>query len=102
MFTWYEELPADVESARSLGLCRIGAAALLAGVPSIAIRAADCLLRISPDPRVLRPVVLGGQVRSREIAESNMRGGYLGVSPADALADFLTLVERLQPALSDS
>jgi hypothetical protein len=31
-----------------------------------------------------------------------MRGGYLGVSPADALADFLTLVERLQPALSDS
>lgn len=102
MFTWYEKLAEGVEMEPRLDLCRVGAAALVAGVPSVAVRAADDIVRTSPDLRILRRVVLSDLVRSREEAQSNVRGGYLGATPADALADFLTLMERLQGALSQS
>jgi hypothetical protein len=100
MFTWYEKLADGVKTELRLDLCRVGAAALVAGVPSVAVRAADGLLRTSPDLPLLRRFVLGDVVRGREEAHSTLQGGYLGASPADALADFLTMLERLQSVLS--
>jgi hypothetical protein len=102
MFDWYVKLAAGVRATSGLYLCRIGGAALLAGVPSIAVRAAQAILQMSSDLHVLRGIILGDLIRTREVAQSDMRGGYLGRSPADALADFLTLAERLRPVLSDS
>ena len=100
MFTWFEELATRVESDPRLDLCRVGAAALVAGVPSVATRAAASVLRNTPNLPTLRHQVLGDPIRSREDTLSKIGGGYLGTSPGDALADFLTFAERLQPALS--
>jgi hypothetical protein len=100
LFTWFEELAARVESDPRLDLCRVGAAALVAGVPSVAVRAAASVLRSTPDLPTLRHVVLSDRIRGREDTLSKIGGGYLGTSPGDALADFLTFAERLQPALS--
>jgi hypothetical protein len=100
LFTWFEELGARVGSDPRLSICRVGAAALVAGVPSVATRAAASVMRNTPDLSAFRRQVLGNPIRGREDTLSKIGGGYLGASPGDALADFLTFAERLQPALS--
>jgi hypothetical protein len=101
-FTWYENLAAPAKPEPRLDLCRVGAAALVAGVPSVAIRAATGLLATSSDVPMLRQIVLSDVIRQREDTLSRIGGGYLGVSPGDALADFLAMAERLQPELIKS
>ena len=98
--TWYLLLTGDKASAGQranlMGLCRVGAAALLSGLPSIAFRVAKALANVSPDLDQVRMTVLADETRLSEETHSALRGRYLGDSPSDALASFLDFAASLE------
>jgi hypothetical protein len=86
------------DQMQMLGLWRIGAASLVTGSPSVAVHVArtlsarglyDLLVAASKDRDML----------TREAAQSTIRGGYLGDNAMDALANYGTFVEAIQPQL---
>lgn len=100
---WYADLTAEAASAgkRSalLGFCRIGAAALLSGLPSVALQAASAVRGVNPNLEHVRTTVLGDETRVREETNSAIRGRYLGDSPSDALKNFLDFIDDVSPSL---
>ncbi len=92
----YAALTAEATAAgkRSvlIGFSRIGAAAILSGLPSVALRAAAAVRRINPDLDEVRQMVLGDENRLREETNSAMRGRYLGDNPSDALKNFVHFI----------
>jgi hypothetical protein len=71
----------------------------VAGVRTVAARAAAGVLRNTPDNPALPHDVLSERIQGRDDTQSKVGGDYLGTSSSDALADFLTFAERLQPVL---
>jgi hypothetical protein len=79
-------------TAALLGFCRIGAAALASGIPSVAFGAAGAVKAAHSDLDLVRQKVLEDGVWQREDTQSKLRGGYLGDSPPDALKSFVDFV----------
>ena len=102
-FEWYLALtahhPAVGSRAPLIGICRVGAASILSGLPSVALRASGALVDANPNLEQVRETVLGDETRLREEAHSAMRGRYLGDSPSDALKNFLDFVEDVSASL---
>ncbi|MDQ1501618.1 MAG: hypothetical protein QOI86_4958, partial [Actinomycetota bacterium] len=102
-FEWYANLTSEAAAAGSrsvlIGFCRIGAAAILSGLPSVALRAAAALRAVNPDLAQVRQTVLRDESRLREETRSAMRGRYLGDSPSDALKNFLDFIDDVSGSL---
>lgn len=100
---WYASLTAGAaapgEQSALLGLSRVGAAAILSGLPSVALRAAAAVRGVNPDLAHVRQTVLGDETRLREETHSALRGRYLGDSPSDALKNFLDFVDDVSASV---
>jgi hypothetical protein len=92
---WYVTMSQNVDdhekANRALELCRIGAAALLADMPSVAIEALSEIKMMGTDLATLQDWVMSEATRTREKLLSDVSGRYLGDSPADALDAFFRL-----------
>lgn len=100
---WYASLTAEAAAAGRpsalMGFCRIGAAAILSGLPSVAFRAAASVRDMNPDLEQVRQYVLGDETRLREETHSAIRGRDLGDSPSDALKSFLDFIDGVSGSL---
>jgi len=92
---WYENLDTGDSKETTAGLVRVGAAALVASVPNVAVRAAATLSDRSIDLDKLREWLLSDTVRTYEDFNSRLRGEFLGTSPSDALANFLDFARTI-------
>lgn len=94
---WFVRLPRGTGTTRDrafvAGLVRIGGAALLASLPSVAVKAAFSIAAVEPDLAAIRARMLSEDSRAREDLHSSIRGQYLGSSPSDAIKNFLDLAE---------
>ena len=100
-----EVSPADEASApalaawrRSIILWRAGAAGLATGAMSVAVHAADKLYEFHTQDALVA-MASDRQRIAWEAARSNLRSGYLGDQPEDALANFGTFLRDIEPVL---
>ncbi len=83
---------------RQHGLWRIGAAALAAGTPSVAVEVAVILAALG-DEVAVRAAAQDGTQLAQEALMASLYGGYLGKHDRDALANFGTFLADLAPLL---
>lgn len=92
---------AAVARMRMFGLWRIGGASLVAASPSVAIYLVRKLNERS-DHSTLVAASSDRDLLTREAAQSTICGGYLGDSGMDALANFGSFVDAMQPHLASA
>jgi hypothetical protein len=97
---WYVQLVGGESTAvQTAGFARVGASALLAGLPSVACRLVIWLHDKGVDIGTLRSSILDNASLRREQTRSMFHGGYLGESPAEALANFVELANVVYAAV---
>jgi hypothetical protein len=98
-WTWFLECtePVAAQDERRIGVVRIGAAALLAGCFSIAIRVALAIR--DEDLESLKEYLHRREVSAWESFLSGQYGYLLGADPEQAMIDFLDFAARVQGAV---
>ena len=94
---WDKTQPSAEIEERRIGVIRIGAAALLAGCASVAIRVALAIR--GEDLDVLRSHIKHRGVSAWESFLSEQYGYLLGTDPEEAIVDFLGFAQRVQSAI---
>jgi len=89
---------AETSVMRRRGLWRVGAAALVAGSSSVAVDVALWLAALGDVPAVLADAQ-ESNVLEHEALKASLYGGYLGERDRDALANFGTFLESVEPLL---
>ncbi len=92
LWWWKATQPLGTATVRHLGAARIAAAALEAGVLSVALAVSLELRSSGASPTQLQDLLTHEEVVTREKTLADLNGGYLGPAPAEALArvgDFL-------------
>ncbi|MDX8037127.1 hypothetical protein SK803_43635 [Lentzea sp. BCCO 10_0856] len=82
------------DTSRFIALWRVGAAGLLAGIPSVAVYVAQRIYGYGLDETL---IVMGGseEYMVSEMGRSNLRGMYLGDNAMDALANYVDFAREL-------
>jgi hypothetical protein len=89
---------ADTALMRRRGLWRVGAAALAAGTSSVAVDVALLLASLG-DAVAVRADTRELNVLQYEALQSSLYGGYLGERDLDALANYGTFLDTVEPLL---